>query len=59
MIYLFMHKSASKNKKRILKQQSAFEFITTYGWAILILAVVIIMLYYFVSIPTTAVPGAT
>ncbi len=52
-----MAKKATKNKGDGLKQQSAFEFITTYGWAILILAVVIIMLYYFVSIPTTAVPN--
>ena len=41
----------------LLKQQSAFEFITTYGWAILILAVVIVMLYYFIGIPSTTVPN--
>ncbi len=40
-----------EQNKGILKQQSAFEFITTYGWAILILAVVIVMLYYFIGIP--------
>ena len=39
------------------KQQSAFEFITTYGWAILILAVVIVLLYYFIGIPSTTVPS--
>ncbi len=50
---------ASKKKSNMVnsKQQSAFEFITTYGWAILILAVVIIMLYYFIGIPSTAVPN--
>lgn len=48
--------STIKNPK-IKKEQSAFEFITTYGWAILILAVVIVMLYYFVGIPATSVPN--
>ena len=46
----------SRSNKR-LRQQSAFEFITTYGWAILILAVVLAMLYYFVGIPSTAAPS--
>ena len=44
-------------KSRIKKEQSAFEFITTYGWAILILAVVITLLYYFIGIPSTSVPN--
>ena len=43
--------------KAASKQQSAFEFITTYGWAILILAVVIALLYYFIGIPSTSVPS--
>ncbi len=50
------HSGKIKNPK-IKKEQSAFEFITTYGWAILILAVVIVMLYYFVGIPSTSVPN--
>ena len=48
--------SANTNPK-VKKQQSAFEFITTYGWAILILAIVIVMLYYFIGIPSTSVPN--
>ena len=52
--HLLFHKGQNKET---LKQQSAFEFITTYGWAILILAVVIVMLYYFVGIPATSVPN--
>ncbi len=50
-----MHESNQSNGT--LKQQSAFEFITTYGWAILILAVVIAILYYFIGIPSTTVPN--
>ena len=46
------------NEKLLTKKgQSAFEFITTYGWAILILAVVITLLYYFIGIPSTSVPN--
>ena len=44
-------------KSRVKNGQSAFEFITTYGWAILILAVVIALLYYFIGIPSTSVPS--
>ena len=44
-------------KSRVKNGQSAFEFITTYGWAILILAVVITLLYYFIGIPSTSVPS--
>ena len=49
--------TSKASKSRTKKQQSAFEFITTYGWAILILAVVLAMLYYFVGIPSTAAPS--
>ena len=43
-------------RRRSGKGQSAIEYLTTYGWAILIVAVVLVMLYVFVVSPQTAVP---
>ena len=36
--------------------QAAMEYLTTYGWAILIIAVVLILLYVFVSSPYSVAP---
>ncbi len=52
--------NASKDairKKPKAKVQAAFEFITSYGWAILILAVILILLYYFIGVPNSAAPN--
>ncbi len=38
------------------KQQSAIEFLTTYGWAILVIAIMISFLYFFVLAPPNVVP---
>ncbi|MCL5100334.1 MAG: Ig-like domain-containing protein, partial [Candidatus Marsarchaeota archaeon] len=39
-----------------MKFQSAVEFLTTYGWAILVIAVVISFLYFFILAPSNLVP---
>ncbi len=49
--------SARKTPKRKAKVQAAFEFITSYGWAILILAVIMVLLYYFIGVPNSAAPN--
>ncbi|MEM3841669.1 MAG: hypothetical protein QXN59_03185 [Candidatus Micrarchaeaceae archaeon] len=38
------------------KAQSALEFMSTYGFVFLILAIVIAVLYFFLSLPKTIVP---
>ena len=47
-----MHKRASTKHA-----QSAFEYLITYGWALLILAVVLIILFYFTTVPSKVVPN--
>ncbi|MCL5440695.1 MAG: hypothetical protein M1448_02330 [Candidatus Marsarchaeota archaeon] len=37
--------------------QSAFEYLVTYGWALLILALVLVILFYFTSVPSKVVPN--
>ncbi len=45
-------------KQRSTKHaQSAFEYLVTYGWALLILALVLIILFYFTSVPSKVVPN--
>jgi len=39
------------------KSQSALEYLITYGWAILIIAVVISLLYLYVAVPKVIVPS--
>ncbi len=43
-------------KEKDKKEQSAMEFMSTYGWAFLLLAVMIIALYYFITIPSQVSP---
>ncbi|MDE1833218.1 MAG: hypothetical protein KGH58_02250, partial [Candidatus Micrarchaeota archaeon] len=38
------------------KAQSAMEYLTTYGWAILIVGIVTAILYLYSTTPTTVVP---
>ena len=45
-------------KQRSTKHaQSAFEYLVTYGWALLILALVLVILFYFTSVPSKVVPN--
>ncbi len=37
--------------------QSAFEYLVTYGWALLVLALVLVILFYFTSVPSKVVPN--
>ncbi|MGC8571711.1 MAG: hypothetical protein ACP5RI_00100 [Candidatus Micrarchaeia archaeon] len=37
-----------------MKIQSAFEYLVTYSWAILIIAIIVGIIYYFMSIPSTS-----
>ncbi|MDE1868513.1 MAG: hypothetical protein KGH60_00905 [Candidatus Micrarchaeota archaeon] len=39
------------------KAQSAMEYLVTYGWAILIIAIVVSLLYLYVIVPSTVVPS--
>jgi hypothetical protein len=36
-----------------LKSQSALEYLVTYGWALLVLGIAAVLLYYFISVPRT------
>ncbi|MCW6161065.1 MAG: hypothetical protein LVQ97_02675, partial [Candidatus Micrarchaeales archaeon] len=38
------------------KAQSAMEYMTTYGWALLLIAVVAVLLYFYIAVPSTIVP---
>ncbi|ASI13657.1 cell surface protein [Candidatus Mancarchaeum acidiphilum] len=50
---------SSKTKHSHKKNaQSALEYLVTYGWAILIIAVVISLLYFFVAVPSNVVPNS-
>lgn len=41
-----------------MRLQSAIEFIITYGWALLILLVMIAVLYFYTTLPNTIVPSS-
>ena len=46
----------SKGRNRKGKRaQSAMEYLTTYGWAILIVAIVVAILYFYTSVPSNIV----
>jgi hypothetical protein len=40
------------------RAQSAIEFVTSYSWLLLIIAIVLILLYMFIGAPSTVVPSA-
>ncbi len=45
-------------KQRSTKHaQSAFEYLVTYGWALLVLGLVLVILFYFTSVPSKVVPN--
>ncbi len=39
------------------RTQSAIEFLTTYGWAILIISIIFLIFYFFVVAPSVVVPN--
>ena len=51
-------KSSKNNPNEEGKGQSALEYLITYGWAILIIAVVVSLLYFFVAVPSSVVPNS-
>ncbi|ASI14087.1 cell surface protein [Candidatus Mancarchaeum acidiphilum] len=38
--------------------QSALEYLVTYGWAILIIAIIVSLLYFFVAVPSSVIPNS-
>ena len=54
----FIKKSSKEPSKKLGKGQSALEYLITYGWAILIIAVVVSLLYFFVAVPSSVVPNS-
>ncbi|MGC8648981.1 MAG: hypothetical protein ACP5UN_02055 [Candidatus Micrarchaeia archaeon] len=42
------------NKIKKFKLQSAFEFLVTYGWALLLIAIIVGLLFYFFKIPANS-----
>ena len=49
-------KVGSKEDHR--EAQSALEYLVTYGWAILIIAIIVSLLYFFVAVPSSVVPNS-
>ncbi|MCL5431117.1 MAG: hypothetical protein M1564_02355, partial [Candidatus Marsarchaeota archaeon] len=47
--------NAESSKKRL---QSATEYLITYSWALLIIAVVIVLLYLYIAVPNRVVPSS-
>src|SRR5574337_881936 len=47
-----------QSSRRGNKAQSAMEYLVTYGWAILIIAIVVSLLYLYVIVPSTVVPSS-
>ncbi len=47
--------NAESSKKRL---QSATEYLITYSWALLIIAVVIVLLYLYIAVPSRVVPSS-
>lgn len=43
--------------RKYLHAQSATEYISTYAWAIMIMAIIIAILYYFFSLPSQSIPS--
>ncbi len=54
----FLKKSSKGISRKKGKGQSALEYLITYGWAILIIAVVVSLLYFFVAVPSSVVPNS-
>ena len=50
--------NADATKKGASRAQSAIDFLVTYGWALLIVAVVLALLYSYTSLPANIVPGS-
>ena len=51
-------KSGSRERPDSRKSQSAMEYLTTYGWAILMISAASAIIYLFVSTPSTLVPAS-
>ena len=46
------------NGRKGYRLQSAVEYLTTYGWALIILAIILSLLYFFILAPSTIAPSS-